>query len=214
MKKEELKKMAIVAVVTGSVVATSMAGCQMIVNYNNKAHTIENMEGLKDNFSIKKSIVTGLKEEVKLNVLQVQAKSTTTIHNNRATMGLFKNDDIVTFVGNVSYSIDFSDISEEQVNVEGRAITLTLREPSLGEVSINEDLTTIQKQEGILSWVFEENNLTQEEYLMLTKSVKEDIQLEALKEIQTAKNKAEQQIENLINKLTKEDYQVKINFVK
>ena len=214
MKKEELKKMAIVAVVTGSVVATSMAGCQMIVNYNNKAHTIENMEGLKDNFSIKKSIVTGLKEEVKLNVLQVQTKSTTTIHNNKATMGLFKNDDIVTFVGNVSYSIDFSDINEEQVNVEGRAITLTLREPSLGEVSINEDLTTIQKQEGILSWVFEENNLTQEEYLMLTKSVKEDIRLEALKEIQTAKNKAEQQIENLINKLTKEDYQVKINFVK
>lgn len=211
MKKEELKKMAIVAVVTGSVVAT---GCQMVINYNNKPHTIEHMEGLKDNFSIKKSIVTGLKEEVKLNVLQVQAKSTTAIHNNKATMGLFKNDDIVTFVGNVSYSIDFSDINEEQVNVEGRAITLTLREPSLGEVSINEDLTTIQKQEGILSWVFEENNLTQEEYLMLTKSVKEDIHLEALKEIQTAKNKAEQQIENLINKLTKEDYQVKINFIK
>lgn len=214
MKRKQVKKMIVVGLLTGSIVATSAAGCQMVINYNNKPHTIEHMEGLKDSFSIKESVVTGLKEEVKLNILQVQAKSTITIHNNKAKMGIFKNNNVVTFVGNVNYFVDFSNINEEQVEVEGKAITLTLREPSLSEVSINEDLTTIQKQEGVLSWVLEEKNLTQEEHLMLIKSVKQDIRQEALKEMQTAKDKAEQQVENLINKLTKEDYQVKINFVR
>ena len=53
MKRKKKKKMIVVGLLTGSIVVTSVAGCQMMINYNNKPHTIEHMEGLKDSFSIK-----------------------------------------------------------------------------------------------------------------------------------------------------------------
>lgn len=211
MKRQTIK------LITIGIIGCSITGLgyQFMRNtFINKPHSINEVKGdLRSNFEVKESIVKALNEQCSLKILDVQATARTVIHG-ASDIIAFKDNTIVDFVGNTSFQIDFNGISDHQVEVNGEAIILTLKEPTLTEVSINEDLTTISKDEGFLSWIFQEKYLTQEENLMLTKEVKKDIMEEANKEMKTAKEKASEKIESLINTLTKTDYHVKINWIK
>lgn len=178
-----------------------------------KPHTIQQIEKNIDiqDFTLDKEVVVEkLVEELDLNILDMQLSTQTSIEKGSDSFfGLFKNTKHIKFYANVNYSLDLASLSDEQVRVIDNDITIWLSKPSV-EVNINENMTEFKDEQGAL--ILGDLVTTPEEMTYVTSKAKENVIAKALSEenMNEAMNRSEEKITEVINKLTKQNVNIKI----
>lgn len=178
-----------------------------------KPHTIQQIEKSINiqQFTLNKEvIVEKIVEELDLNILNMQLSTQSSIEKGSDSFfGLFKNNKHIKFYGNVNYSLDLASLSNEQVRVVDNDITIWLSKPNV-DVSINENMTEFKDEQG--AFILGELYTTPEEMTYITAKAKENIMAKALSEenMNEAIKRSEEKITEVINKLTKQNVNIKI----
>ena len=161
----------------------------------------------------KKTIISKFDSIEKVQIIQTSCNQSVTI-NNGCTNNFFKNDKILNFKGIGSYILDLSKIDKDNIaiNNNDKTINMFISKPTV-QIELLEDKTTFQDDKGYL--VFYDVEMTPEEYESMKYQVKaqmvESLQSEKYNDI--IKEKTKESLENILNKLTDDNYTVNINFI-
>lgn len=195
--------------IAGVVITTALVGTitTQVSNWMEKPQVVDSSQYDKKDFISNEVIVQELKENLRVNVMDVYLKSTTSIDKSPINFEWFKNIKDLTFHGKVSYNINVEGISEDAIKVSDNDITIFLSKPELS-CELLLDRTEVKDDQGWL--VLNNLEVTPEEMVNMERDIKGDMLLEAEQELPTVQERAEDQIKFLVSTLTKQEYNVKI----
>lgn len=210
MNREKIKKIISIAlaglVILGAISTTAKFVNERLV----KSHTVTNETLNHKEITMEKTIVEGLKEEAKFNILTLYTGTKTTIDQTPVNFfNLFDRIKEVEFKGESKYYIDFSAITDANVRVNENDIILYLAKPTV-ESHLDLKNTQFRDLKGLMQ--FGEVELSMEETTQLQTLAEEEIHKVALEEenMREATQRAEDKVKNLIESITKESHNVKI----
>lgn len=212
MKKSKIIKLLISAGLVLSIVFGMFIGGVIgskRVQGVNMPHTVVT-EQVKDKTVNYKEIITdGLKDCNGLRVIQSSLREEVKIKNSQYDNKLFKNNNIITAKGTGNYYLDLGNL-KDNVIVKGNTVYI-IGQINV-EITLNEEGTTIDNVKGLFS--FYNKKIEAEEYnnilvnikgMMLSKAKEQDY-------IDTAKEKAEDSVRDIINTLD-QDNNLNIKFI-
>lgn len=210
MNREKIKKIISMAL-AGLVILGAIGATARFVNSKlMKPHTISRETLDHSEINIGETIVEGLKEEMKLNILNIYTGTKTTIDQTPIRFfTLFDRVKEVEFKGESRYYLDFSGITDENVRVNENDITLYLPKPTV-ETNLDLKNTQFRDLKGLMQ--FGEVELSMEETTQLQTLAEEEMHKKALEDenLNEAKQRAESKVKDLIESITKENHNVKI----
>ena len=170
--------------------------------------------GIVEEKVLHKEVITNKFNTIqKIQVIQTSVTQSVTIQhgfNNK----FFKNNKLIKFTGIGSYSLDLSKINENNIviNNADKIISIFITKP-LAEIELLEEKTEFQDEKGFL--IISEVEQTPEEYEQLKYEVKSEMKmkLNGTEYNEIVKTKTIESLEGILNKLTNNEYIVKINFV-
>jgi len=170
--------------------------------------------GIVEEKVLHKEVITNKFNTIqKIQVIQTSVTQSVTIQhgfNNK----FFKNNKLIKFTGIGSYSLDLSKINENNIviNNTDKTISIFITKP-LAEIELLEEKTEFQDEKGFL--IISEVEQTPEEYEQLKYEVKSEMKmkLNGTEYNEIVKTKTIESLEGILNKLTNNEYIVKINFV-
>lgn len=164
-------------------------------------------------FITKETLVNEIKQKQKLITTEVNLTEKITIDNSWTNLSIFKKIQNINFVGTGIYSVDLSNLTSNDVNIQGNTISITLPKPSVEMVNIDENKTTYEPTENGL-FRFGDIKLSTEDHETLRSDVIErmkDKMLES-KYYNTALENSKKAINNLVSAINSSgnNYNIKI----
>ena len=160
----------------------------------------------------KETVVSKFNSMQKIQVIQTSVSQSVTI-NNGYTNNFFKNDKVIGFTGLGSYNLDLSKIGENNITIDNnnKTIKLFISKPTV-EIELLENKTTFQDDKGYFA--FNDMKMTPEEYETMKYQVKSQMteKLNGSEYDSIVKIKTKESLENILNKLTDNNYTVTIIF--
>lgn len=214
MKRNKLKKIIIIALLTCSISAIAKYGLNCYTKPA-KAYNINSIHNIsKDNKIDLETIVDELKEVSRHEIMQAFVTKDIKIKSNKTENFLTKNIEYINFKGIGHYYIDFNKINDNQIQIddEKREVTIFLSNPIL-EVELLEDKTEFKTEKGIL--IFSDIKLTFEQTEKIKNEAKNNIYSKLSEEdyIKEVNGKTEKILNDLVTKITKNEYNINIRFV-
>jgi len=161
----------------------------------------------------KETVVNKFNSIQKIQIIQTSCKQSVTI-NNGYTNNFFKNNKIIEFTGIGTLNLDLSKIGKDDIEINNynKTIKMFISKPTI-QIELLEEKTTFQDDKGYL--VFYNVEMTPEEYEQMKYQVKEQMieSLQSEKYNDIIKEKTKESLENILNKLTDDNYTVNIDFV-
>lgn len=179
--------------------------------FKNIIPNINKVEINSSNDLSEETIVNKIRNVNKLIPLEVELSETITIDNTYFDLDIFKKVKKITYFSTCSYSIDFSTLTNEQVNLNNstKEIFITIPQPKIFSIDIDESKTVYNEPElGLLR--FGDLNLSSEDLKILYEKLYESFSKKM--NDKTLYNQAilntQSSLESLISNLTNEDYTV------
>lgn len=212
IKKKKIK-LIIMGVTLTSVLA--MFNCLMPKSKPQKPHSVAQIEhNYEREYKLDEETIKGeVLKKLELKIADINFSQEATIgSDNKFLKGIFKNQKHIKYYTMAHYSIDFQNINNEQISVNDNKIVLILPSPKV-EINILENKTEFFDEKGILA--FGEPELTAEQHALLMRMVKETVTEKALAEenMGEIKEYVKEQIEDLLEDITKKEYTINIRWV-
>lgn len=197
MKIKEIRKLLIMAGITLSVVVGTFIGCKLFCKQQPTQPT-QVIELKESSANVYESVVEGINNLCRLEVLQVQSSKIAKLTNN-AKLGWFKNELKIKYNCSSHFYVDFDKITKDNVVIGEDTVTIYINKPIV-ETNINHNLTKYESDKGWLS--LGDLQLEAEEYNLIEQKVKNEVTTEAItNEMEIAKDRIEESIETVLYKL-------------
>lgn len=207
---KKLKATVVTVAVIGSVCLLTMNKPVNTKQFNN----VETQQQMEKRFNLTEEVIRDeVISKLKLNITDINFSKIITVGKNNTFMkGCFRNQKHIKYRILAHYSIDFSNINKEQIQIVDNKIVLILPAPSV-ETTILEDKTEFTNEKGLLA--FGEPKLTPQQQLAIQHMLKEEITQEAYsnENMGIVKEDVNKQIEGLLGALTDKAYKVDIKWI-
>ena len=156
-----------------------------------------------------KAIVEDIQGLGNLEVLKLNVNKSIKIKEGK----VFKKEQTIKFKSECIFKVDLTKLTKDNVVVNENEIKIFIVEPTL-DVSFLEDKTEFGEVETKWYDLGNKIEMTMEEYENYKAKSKEAIYVDAMEELETAKEKTASAIEGVLLNLTKENYKVNVIFIK
>lgn len=201
----------------GTIIATTVVGgCYLVNNARTPYRGVTDVkiqELVKDSgvkINTLETIVESLRDACELRILESQASTVTRLSDGRPSW--IERAENIKFVGKGEYFLNFSDINKDQIRILEDEVTIWVKSPIV-ETSMLPTLYEYQKSNGWLNVL--DLDIKPEVFGEAERQAELSLQNEFRKDnyLNHAREKAQLDIENLINTLTGEKYKVKLIFI-
>ena len=156
-----------------------------------------------------KAVVESVQELGNLEILKLNVNKNTK-HKDGT---FFKKEQTIKFQSECIFKIDLTKLTKDSVIINENEIKIFIAEPTLS-VSFLEDKTEFGEVKTKWYDLGNKIEMTMEEYENYKAKSKEAIYVDAMAELETAKEKTASAIEGVLLNLTKENYKVNVIFIK
>ncbi|MCR1951976.1 DUF4230 domain-containing protein [Bacillus cereus] len=178
---------------------------------NNLKHsTIDNIKVISE-----ESLVNEIKNVNKIIPLEVELSKTVTIDKSWGDLEILKKYKRIRFFANCSYSIDLSQITTDDIDIDdkNRELSLTLAKPEIFSININREKTEYEESSnGLLR--FGEIKLTSEEFDLIQEEVHKGFE-ETMKSVEIYNkviSNTKVSLEKLLDQITEDKISINISF--
>ena len=156
-----------------------------------------------------KAVVESVQELGNLEILKLNVNKNIKIKEGK----VFKKEQTIKFKSECIFKVDLTKLTKDNVVVNENEIKIFIAEPTLS-VSFLEDKTEFGEVKTKWYDLGNKIEMTMEEYENYKAKSKEAIYVDAMAELETAKEKTASAIEGVLLNLTKENYKVNVIFIK
>lgn len=168
-----------------------------------KPWVVADADDISKKFISKETLIKKIEQKQKLITTEAQISEKVTIDNSWGNLDIFKKLQNISFTGTGTYSIDLSNLKNENISIDNksRIITLNVSTPQIESINIDDSKTQYQTDNGLFR--FGEIKLTTEEHEAIMQNVKKDMSTKMLED--TYYNKAlsnsKKSIKNILNSI-------------
>lgn len=214
MNRKKIKRIILIALLTFSILTIGKYGLKSLTKPSD-SFNISSIQNIRDNKKAdSETIIQGLKATGRIEVMQGCTSKQIELKSGIADNVIFKNNIYINFKGSGHYYIDFQNLKAEQVQVDEdkKQVTIFLSGPVL-ELELLENKTEFKTEKGIL--IFSDLKLQAEQFEKIKQEIKSDMTKKLTEEdcIKEVNSKTGDIINDIILKLIKSDYNIKIEFV-
>jgi hypothetical protein len=217
LMKLTLKKSTVLLIVLCFIMGFAIAYRIFVVpNSSSNPWIILKTEDGSKKFISKETLVSSIRQRQKLITTEVELNERMTADSRWGDWDIFKKIQNINFVGTGLYSVDLSNLSIKNIDINNKTVTITLPSPAIEMVTTNPDKTSYEKTDnGIFR--FGEIKLSTEDQQLLQKTVESKMRDKMLEKqyYDTAIGNSEKSMISLIKSIvntTNFSYIIKIKF--
>lgn len=197
------------------ILSLTLLVCKLFFNYRYK-RSINDLSDLST-FKIisEESLIKEIKNVNKIIPLEVELSKIITIDKSWGNLEVFQKFKRIKFFANCSYSIDLSNLTTNDINIDNKKneLSITFPNPEIFSININREKTVYEdSSNGLLR--FGEIKLTSEEFNLIQSEVQKNFE-ETMKDdeiYEKVLSNSKISIENLLNQITDKKMSINIYF--
>lgn len=197
------------------ILSLTLLVCKLFLGYRSQANS-SNHSNI-DNIKIisEESLVKEIKNVNKIIPLEVELSKTVTIDKSWGELEILKKYKRIRFFANCSYSIDLSQITTDDINIDNKnkELNIILTKPEIFSININREKTEYEESSnGLLR--FGEIKLTSEEFDLIQEEVNKGFE-ETMKSDEIYNkviSNAKISLEKLLDQITEDKMNINISF--
>lgn len=211
MKRKKLIKVLIGAGIAIALFVGGIIGIRHMTSPRMQANISSVVETKSD---IRQSIIEEMRASMRLEVMTTEVKQSVLYKGGLADNFLTRNNKEIDFVATGRYSINFDKIKDDDivVNEQKKEILINLGKMDVS-IEFNEKSTQFRTAKGLL--IFADTYIKPEVYEKLKSEVREDMISGSKRQeyMEQAEIKAQEQLQQLLSKVTRNNYKIKLNFI-
>lgn len=215
---KKINKKIKVAIIGGVIISSSIVsfnlGGKIINRHSDTPYTYIQMMDKESQSKVltEKAIIDEIKDNLQINILDAYIAQRVTIDGSNTDLSWFKNKKHIEYTGIAKFTIDLSTLNENAVKINDNIVTITMNKP-MTNITIDQDTIEFEDEKGWLS--FYDIKISPEQSYQLESLAKQNMKKELTEDnyYEEAMNKSKEKIQFLLNTLTENEYEVRINWL-
>ena len=197
------------------ILSLTLLVCKLFLNYRSQANSSNHSNINNIKIISEESLVKEIKNVNKIIPLEVELSKTVTIDKSWGELEILKKYKRIRFFANCSYSIDLSQITTDDINIDNKnkELNIILTKPEIFSININREKTEYEESSnGLLR--FGEIKLTSEEFDLIQDEVNKGFE-ETMKSDEIYNkviSNTKISLEKLLDQITEDKMNINISF--